>query len=74
MAHSRPTQRDLAAARNADRRAAMDLAIAEGRLVVRTMTAEERDQADARWAAAQARRRAGTKPRIGTNQAPIRPR
>jgi hypothetical protein len=30
----------------------MDRAIAEGRLTVRTMTAEERAQSDARWAAA----------------------
>jgi hypothetical protein len=30
----------------------MDRAIAEGRLTARTMTAEERAQSDARWAAA----------------------
>ena len=41
----------------------MDLAIAEGRLVVRTMTAEERDQSNARWAAAQSRNRAGKRRR-----------
>ena len=55
MAYQRPTQRDLAAARKTARQADMDRAISDGRLVVRTMTAEEREQSDARWAAAQAR-------------------
>jgi hypothetical protein len=55
MAHPRPTQRDLADARKAERRAEMNRAIAEGRLVVRTMTPEERAQSDARLAAAIAR-------------------
>jgi hypothetical protein len=58
MGHSRPTQRDLADARKVERRADMNRAIAEGRLTVRTMTAEERAQSDARVAA-----RAATRPR-----------
>jgi hypothetical protein len=40
----------------------MDRAIAEGRLTVRPMTAEERAQSDARWAAA-AKARAGVRRR-----------
>ncbi|MDX6724071.1 MAG: hypothetical protein QOD73_2475 [Solirubrobacteraceae bacterium] len=52
MAHQRPTQRDLAAARKLERQEDMDRALAEGRLTVRAMTAEERAQSDARWAAA----------------------
>jgi hypothetical protein len=55
MAHPRPSQRDLAAARKAVRQAEMNSARAAGRLVVRTMTAEERDQLDARRTVAQAR-------------------
>jgi hypothetical protein len=55
MGHTRPTQRELADAKKAERRAEMDRAIADGRLTVRTMTAEERAQADARFAAATAR-------------------
>jgi hypothetical protein len=42
----------------------MDLAIAEGRLTVRTMTVEEREQSDARWAAA-TQARAGRRRRTG---------
>jgi hypothetical protein len=52
MAHQRPTQRDLAAAKKAARQQDMDRAIAEGRLVVRKMTAEEREQSNARPSAA----------------------
>jgi hypothetical protein len=55
MAPPRPSQRDLAAAKKAARQQDMDRAIAEGRLVVRKMTAEERTQSDARAAAAKAR-------------------
>jgi hypothetical protein len=55
MGHSRPTQRDLADAKKAERRAEMNRAIAEGRLTVRKMTDEEREQSDARLAAATAR-------------------
>ena len=55
MASTRPSQRDMAAARKAARREDMDRAIAEGRLVVRKMTAEERAQSDARVAAAEVR-------------------
>jgi len=44
----------------------MDRAIAEGRLTVRKMTADERVQADARWdAAATARTRRPARPRRG---------
>jgi hypothetical protein len=60
MAHQRPTQGELAAAKKAARQQDMDRAIAEGRLVVRKMTAEERAQSNARWTAAanaRARRR-----------------
>jgi hypothetical protein len=52
MAHQRPTQRELAAVKKAARQQDMDRAIAEGRLVVRQMTAEERAQSDSRWTAA----------------------
>jgi hypothetical protein len=62
MAHPRPSQRDLAAARKLVRQQDMDRAIAEGRLVVRKMTAEERAQSDARWTAA-ANARAGRRQR-----------
>jgi hypothetical protein len=55
MAPPRPSQRDLAAAKKAARQKDMDAAIAQGRLVVRQMTAAEREQSDARWAAAEAR-------------------
>jgi hypothetical protein len=48
----RPSQRQLAAVRKAERQRDMDRAIAEGRLTVRPMTAEERAQSDARVAAA----------------------
>jgi hypothetical protein len=51
MAYQRPTQRELAAERKVVRQQEMDGAIAEGRLTVRTMTAEERAQSDARWTA-----------------------
>ena len=57
MSHSRPSQRGLAAARKIERQAEIDRAIAEGRLIVRTMTAEEREQSSARLAAATARGR-----------------
>jgi hypothetical protein len=56
MSHSRPSQRDLAAARKTERQAEIDRAIADGRLIVRKMTAEEREQSTARFAAATARR------------------
>jgi len=66
MAYQRPTQRELAAARKVERQDEMDRAIAEGRLTVRKMTADERVQADARWdAAATARTRRPARPRRG---------
>jgi hypothetical protein len=70
MASPRPSQRDLADAKKAARREEMDLAIAEGRLTVRQMTPQEREQSDARLAAAdkarsasRQRRDAGARPR-----------
>ena len=60
MAHQRPTQRELAAARKVVRLEEMDRAISEGRLTVRTMTTEERARSDARSTpAAKARTRRG---------------
>ena len=55
MASPRPTQRELAAVRQAARRVEMDCAIAEGRLTVRKMTVVEREQSTARVAAADER-------------------
>ena len=52
MTTTRPTQRELAKAKNAVRREEMESAIADGRLIIRSLTARERDQCDARWAAA----------------------
>jgi hypothetical protein len=63
MAPPRPSQRDLAAAKKAARQEDMDRAIAEGRLVVRKMTAEERAQSHAGVAGAEGR--AGRRPRRG---------
>jgi hypothetical protein len=59
MSHARRSQRDLEEAKKADRQEEMQRAIVEGRLVIRTMTPQERDQSNARWAAAQARRASG---------------
>jgi len=50
-----PSQRELAAARKVVRQQELDLAIADGRLTVRTMTAEERAESSARVTAAEAR-------------------
>jgi hypothetical protein len=61
MAYQRPSQRELAAARKVVRQGEMDRAIAEGRLTVRTMTAQERAESDARWAAAANARARGRK-------------
>ena len=63
MAQERPTQRDIAAAKKVERQQEMDDAIADGRLVVRTMTPEEREQSDARRAAAAAKGRGARKRR-----------
>ena len=62
MAPQRPSQREIAAARKAERQDEMDRAIADGKLVVRQMTPEERAQSDARRVAAQTRRAARTRP------------
>ena len=51
----RPSQREIAAARKVVRQQELDLAIADGRLTVRTMTAEERAESSARVTAAKAR-------------------
>jgi hypothetical protein len=61
MAYVRPTQRELAAAKKVERQGEMDRAIAEGRLTVRTMTVVERQESDARWAAATTARTARRK-------------
>ena len=63
MAPPRPTQSDIAAARKAERQEEMDRAIATGRLVVRKMTPEEREQSSARLAKAEARGKGRTKRR-----------
>ncbi len=52
MANPRPSQRELAETKSALRQQEMDRAVAEGRLVIRRMTAAEREQSDARFAAA----------------------
>ena len=57
MAQPRLTQKEISAARKAERQEEMDRAIAEGRLVVRTMTADERAASEARVAAAAAKGR-----------------
>lgn len=60
MIHVRRSQSELAEAKNALRQEEMECAVAEGRLVIRSMTALERDQSDARWtAAAKARDKRG---------------
>jgi hypothetical protein len=63
MAPPRPSQSDIAAAKKAERKEEMDEAIAAGRLVVRQMTPEEREQSEARRAKAQARNDARPKRR-----------
>jgi hypothetical protein len=52
MANMRPSQRQLAETKHALRREQMERAVADGRLVIRSMTAREREQSDVRWAAA----------------------
>jgi hypothetical protein len=52
MANMQRSQRQLATARNDVRREEMQRAVADGRLVIRSMTARERDESDARWTAA----------------------
>jgi hypothetical protein len=58
MADQRQTGREREEAKKAVRQEAMDDAIADGRLVVRQMTPQERDESDARSAAAAKRRAA----------------
>jgi hypothetical protein len=62
MPPRRPSQSEIAAAKKAARQAEMDQAIAAGRLVVRQMTPEEREESNARRAAAQARNKRRAKP------------
>ena len=50
MEKRRPTTRERAEAKQADKRAAMEEAIAEGKLTVRQMTPSERKAGDARRA------------------------
>jgi hypothetical protein len=58
MTNPRRSQRELRDAKRAMRQEEMQRAIDEGRLVIRKMTPQERDQSDARrGAAGQARRR-----------------
>jgi hypothetical protein len=52
MATMRRSQRQLAEAKNVLRQEEMERAVADGRLVIRSMTTRERDQSDARWTAA----------------------
>jgi hypothetical protein len=63
MSHSRPSQRDLAAARQVARQEEMEHAIATGELMVRQMTSEEREQSAPRRAETQARDAATRRPR-----------
>jgi len=63
MANPRPSQRELAETKNALRRQEMERAIADGRLVVRSLTPREREQCDARWNAAAKAREHGAKRR-----------
>jgi hypothetical protein len=52
MAKMRRSLRELAEADSAVRREEMERAVADGDLVIRSMTTHERDQSEARWAAA----------------------
>ena len=61
MPQPRRSQRDITEARKAARQEDMDRAIESGKLVVRQMTPEEREQSAARRAAAQARGKARPK-------------
>lgn len=63
MADPRRSQRELSAAKNAVRREEMEDAIAKGRLVVRQMTPQERDENNARSAATKAQRATARKRR-----------
>ena len=63
MANTRPSQRQLAESKNALRQEEMERAVADGRLVIRSMTVREREQSDARWTAAAEARDKRAKPR-----------
>ena len=52
MPDVRRTMRQLAESKNVRRQADLDRAVADGRLVIRPMSDRERDESDARWAAA----------------------
>jgi hypothetical protein len=62
MPSPRPSQSQIAAAKKAERQAEMERDIASGRLVVRQMTPEEREESEARLAAARARGKGRSKP------------
>jgi len=47
-----PTMRQLAESKSIRRRAELECAVADGRVVIRRLTARERDESNARWAAA----------------------
>ena len=70
MAAKRPTTRELSDARTAQRRADMQVAIEEGTLTVRQMTARERKDSQALRAAGAEARAAGG--RRGTVRKPER--
>jgi hypothetical protein len=55
MADQRRSQRDFSEAKRAARHEDMQRAIAQGRLIVRQMTPQERAASDVRFAAASAR-------------------
>jgi hypothetical protein len=63
MTGQRPTQKQIQDAKKAERQVEIDQAVADGRLVIRRMTPAEREQSEARVAAAAKRprrpRRAG---------------
>jgi hypothetical protein len=52
MTNTRPSQRQLAEQKNSRRHEEIQRAVADGRLVIRRMTEHEREQSEARWAAA----------------------
>jgi hypothetical protein len=63
MANTRPSLKQVAETKNALRQEEMERAVADGRLVIRTMTGREREQSDARWAAAANARETGARRR-----------
>jgi len=70
MPTMRRTLRQLAESKNARRRAELERAVADGRLVIRSLTARERDESDARWAATAKARVTRHNRRTGTSWTP----